>query len=294
MFNAQIERASRTRRLLEQGVCMASLETHYSARDIEARILSALREAGLDPAQRLSPEELGALDHFHTGGFRASRVLQDLAQIRAEDRILDIGAGLAGPARMLASSPGCQVDCVELSPDYCAGAVLLNRLTGLDDRIEVHKGSALELPFPDDLFDVVWMQNVGMNIADKRKLYEEVCRVLKPDGRFAFQEMTAGKTAASYFPLPWATDPADNSLVSAEALHSILDESGFIAEYFEDVSDTQLNPPASGTPEIAAQVQLSLSVYVDNLAQKAENATRSLREGQIRFVRGVFRAKSPP
>jgi len=43
--------------------------------------------------------------------------------------------------------------------------------------------------------------------------------------------------------------------------------------------------------DVAAQVQLSLSVYVDNLAQKAENATRSLREGQIRFVRGVFRAK---
>ena len=45
----------------------------------------------------------------------------------------------------------------------------------------------------DDSFDVVWMQNVGMNIADKPKLYEEVCRILKPNGRFAFQEMTAGQ-----------------------------------------------------------------------------------------------------
>jgi SAM-dependent methyltransferase len=270
---------------------MASLKAHYSARDIEARILAALRAAGLDPEQRLSPEALGALDHFHTGGFRASLVLQELAQIRAEDRVLDIGAGLAGPARMLAASPGCRVDCIELSPDYCAGAVLLNRLTGLDDRIGVHQGSALDLPFPDDSFDAVWMQNVGMNIEDKRKLYAEVCRVLKPDGRFAFQEMTAGETATSYFPLPWATDPADNFLISIEEMHSVLGESGFIAEYFEDVSNAQSPPPASGTPESAAQVQLSLSVYVDNLAQKAENATRSLREGQIRFVRGVFRAK---
>ena len=144
----------------------------------------------------------------------------------------------------------------------------------------------------DDSFDAVWMHNVGMNIADKRKLYAEVYRVLKPDGRFAFQEMTAGETATSYFPLPWATDPADNFLISAEEMHSILGESGLIAEYFEDVSDTQLSPPASGTPEVAAQAQLSLSVYVDDLGQKAENATRSLKEGQIRFVRGVFRTNN--
>jgi len=269
---------------------MPSLVNHYSARDIEARILAAMRTAGLNPEQRLSPVELGALDHFHTGGFNASLILQELAQIRAEDRVLDIGAGLAGPARMLAASPGCRVDCIDLSADYCAGAALLNRLTGLEHRIGVHTGSALDLPFADASFDAVWMQNVGMKIADKRKLYEEVNRVLKPGGRFAFQEMTAGVTAVSYFPLPWASDAADNFLMSADEMQSVLGEIGFDTEYFEDVSDTQLNPSASGTPQNTAQVQLSLSVYVDNLGQKAENAQRSLHEGQIRFVRGVFRA----
>ena len=271
---------------LEEGLLMASLDAHYSARDIEARILAAVRAAGLNPEQRLSPEELGALDHFHTGGLSASLELLKLAQIRAQDRVLDIGAGLAGPARLLASTLGCHVACIELSPDYCAGAVLLNRLTGLDDRIEVHQGSALDLPFPDESFDAVWMQNVGMNIADKRTLYAEIFRVLKPDGRFAFQEMAAGEAVTSHFPLPWATDPADSFLVSAEELRSLLDEIGFIAERFEDTSDTHL----SRTPSNAAPGQLTLAVFVDNLAQKAANARRSLEEGQIRLVRGVFRA----
>lgn len=89
---------------------MTSLEAHYSARDIEERILTATRAAGLNLDQRLSPEELGALDHFHTGGLTASLELLELAQIRAEDRVLDIGAGLAGFARMLASALGCRVD----------------------------------------------------------------------------------------------------------------------------------------------------------------------------------------
>ncbi len=267
---------------------MANLEAHYAARDIEARILAALRAAGFDPDQRLSPEELGALDHFHTGGLRASLDLMELAQIRAEDRVLDLGAGLAGPARMLASARGCRVDCIDLSPDYCAGAALLNRLTGLEDRIAVHEGSALALPFPDASFEVVWMQNVGMNIADKRTLYAEVARVLAPDGRFAFQEIAAGETATSYFPLPWATDPADSLLISADEMRAALGERGLVAEYFEDVSDAPVSRSPEGAAR-AAQGQLSLAVFVDDLAHKATNARRSLEERQIRLVRGVFR-----
>jgi hypothetical protein len=79
---------------------MTGSVAHYAADDVEARVLAALRVAGLDPDERLSPVQLAALDHFHTGGFRASLALKDLARIRSEDRVLDIGAGLAG-------RPGC-------------------------------------------------------------------------------------------------------------------------------------------------------------------------------------------
>ncbi len=267
---------------------MSGLEAHYSARDIEQRILAGLRAAGLNPEQRLSPQDLGSLDHFHTGGLAASLELLDLAQIRAEDRVLDVGAGLAGCARLIASGHGSRVDCIEMSADYCAGAALLNRLTGLDDRIAVHEGSALELPFPDASFDVAWMQNVGMNIADKPRLYGEIRRVLKPGGRFAFQEMAAGTAATCYFPLPWATDPADSCLVSAAAMQAMLVASGFVAESFEDTSDAHLRRTSG--PSVPGQ--LSLAVFVDNLAQKAANARRSLEEGQIRLVRGIFRANT--
>lgn len=272
-----------------EGELMSGLETHYSARDIEARILAGVRAAGMNPDQRLSPEQLGALDHFHTGGLRASRELLEVARIRAEDRVLDVGAGLGGSARLLASTVGCRVDCVELSPDYCAGARLLNRLTGLEDRIEVHHGSALDLPFSDGSFDVVWMQNVGMNIADKRRLYAEISRVLGPGGRYVFQEMAAGELPPSRFPLPWASDPADSFLVSAEQMRAALSECGLVLELFEDTSDAHLSRTiANATP--AAPGQLGLAVFVDNLPEKAANARRCLEEGQVRLVRGVFRA----
>jgi hypothetical protein len=111
--------------------------------------------------------------------------------------------------------------------------------------------------------------------------------------------MTAGtEDATFYYPLPWATDPADNLSVTAEAMPTILGECGLVAATFEDASNMILNspPPVSTTPAsamsaAAPQAQLGLSVFVDNLAEKAGNARRSLLEGQTRFVRGVFRVK---
>lgn len=266
---------------------MSSLLTHYSATDIESRIVAALRAAGLDPAQRLSPAQLGPLDHFHTGGYRASCELLEVAGIRADDRVLDIGAGLAGSARLIAAEVGCRVDCIDMSADYCAGARLLNRITGLEDRIGVHEASALDMPFDPGSYEVVWMQNVGMNIEDKRRLYREIARVLKPGGRFAFQEMAAGPVAAAYYPLPWASAPADSFLVPFDDMASLLGECGFVAELFEDTSDLHLSrTAANATPAVAGQ--LGLGAFVDNLGQKARNARRSLEEGQVRLVRGVF------
>jgi len=271
---------------------MSGLKSHYSAHGIESRILAGLRAAGLNPDERLTPEQLGALDHFHTGGLLASRELLEMADIRDTERVLDIGAGLAGSARFIASVKGCTVDCIEMSADYCAGANLLNKLTGMEDRIAIHQGSALELPFPDRAFDVVWMQNVGMNIADKKTLYREIARVLKPGGRYAFQEMAAGNTPTTHFPLPWATEPDDSYLIPPDAMQSLLGECGLFPAPFEDTTDLHLQrtqPGISAAPSPAGQ--LGLSVFVDNLGTKAANARRSLEEGQVRFVRGVFRTK---
>ena len=276
---------------------MKNVEDHYAVGDIETRILDALHTAGLNTDEQLSPLDLASLDHFHTGGFPSSLRMQEMAKICADDRVLDLGAGLAGPARMLAALPGCYVDCIDLSPDYCAGAELLNRLTGLDDKVSVHLGSALDLPFPDNSFDVVWMQNVGMNIENKNRFYSEINRVLKSGGRFVFQEMAAGKSSISKFPLPWATERGDNFLISADEMHAILAEAGFDVDTFEDASLSQLvttpanNATAGNSPPVTPQIQLSMSTYVDNLAEKAENAQRSLKDGEIQFVRAVFRAK---
>ena len=101
--------------------------------------------------------------------------------------------------------------------------------------------------------------------------------------------MAAGNVSPCYFPLPWATDPADNFLVSADQMRTLLDEHGFTADVFEDTSDTHLMRSAENAKP-AVPGQLGLAVFVDDLAHKARNARRSLEENRVRLVRGVFRA----
>ncbi len=265
---------------------MSGLKQHYAAEGIEQRLLSAIRAAGLDPEHPIAPEALGALDHFHTGGLRASLELMTLAGIGADERVLDVGAGLGGCARLIADKTGSQVDCIEMSSDYCAGAEFLNKLTGLSASINVYEASALDMPFAENSFDVVWMQNVGMNIQDKQSLYSEIFRVLKPCGRFAFQEMAAGETETRYFPLPWASDASDSFLAPADEMISGLTGCGFNKVLFEDTSDEHMARTAAAVD--SGPTPLSLSVYVDDLSIKAGNAKRSLSENQIRLVRGIF------
>ena len=145
----------------------------------------------------------------------------------------------------------------------------------------------LDLPFPADAFDVVWMQNVGMNIADKRKLYTEIARVLVPGGRYVLQEMVSGTAPLADFPLPWASNPGENFLVSADEMRKLLGECGLVPQLFEDTSDEHLSRSTANTTP-AAPGQLGLGIFVDNLAEKAANARRSLESGAVRLVRGIF------
>ncbi|MBQ10399.1 MAG: hypothetical protein CMJ45_02485 [Planctomyces sp.] len=61
---------------------------------------------------------------------------------------------------------GCHVTVVDLTESYVQAARELTARLGLADQVTHQVGNALELPFDDGQFDVVWTQNSGMNIAD--------------------------------------------------------------------------------------------------------------------------------
>src|SRR5438105_5816583 len=77
---------------------------------------------------------------------------------------------------------GCRVNGIDLTPELVETGRVLTERCKLADRVVLQVGNALELPYPDEAFDVVWCQNVTMNIADKAGFLAVVYRVLKRGG----------------------------------------------------------------------------------------------------------------
>ena len=155
-----------------------------------------LRSAGLDP-DRLDIDDLAPLDEFHALGRAATLALAELSGLTATDRVLDVGAGIGGPARFLAARYGARVTALDATQRFCAVAELLTRGAGLADRVQVVHGDARRMPFADGEFDLVWTQAMMQNVAEKGQLIAELVRVLAPGGRLALFELVAGPGGAS-------------------------------------------------------------------------------------------------
>jgi len=268
----------------------ANHDPHYAGGDIEAAITAALAARG-DAALRV--EDLAGLDQFHTGGLQATRALAQLAGITAADRVLDVGGGLGGPARLLAEQVGCHVTVVDLTAAYCRVGALLTARVGLSDRVRFQHGDALDLLFEDGDFDVVWTQHSSMNIADKARLYGQIGRVLRPGGRLALFEVAAGSGEAPHFPALWARSAATSFLIPPEALRATLAEAGLRELAWQDRSDwalawmraRQAAQPQAGAAPGALGLHLLLGADVGAMLG---NHVRNLAEGRIRIVEGVF------
>src|SRR5882724_12337379 len=163
---------------------LVGVRDHYHATGLTERLKTALSALGPEN-QHLTPQQLGTLDQFHTRGLAATAELAKLAGISSDAAVLDVGSGIGGPARFLAATYGCRVTGVDLSAPFVDAARYLTERTGQSGQVAFQTGSALELPFDDGLFDVVLLQHVAMNIADRARLYREIRRMLKPGGRFA-------------------------------------------------------------------------------------------------------------
>ena len=119
------------------------------------------------------------LDHFAGLTRETVPLLRDTAGIRSGSIVLDIGCG----------------------PGHVAGAFAEDGaiVTGIDfssKMVEVarqhypaatfHEANAEQLPFDDASFEAVVSNFVVHHLARPDVVFREICRVLKPDGRFAF------------------------------------------------------------------------------------------------------------
>lgn len=203
-----------------------SVGEHYAHDGLAAAILAALHEAGRDP-DCITAQDLTPVDQLHTRGKDATLELARLAGVTPEVRVLDVGGGLGGPARTLATEIGCSVEVLDVTEEFCRAGEMLTTRTSLGDLVTFRHASALDMPHPDASFDAVWMQHSSVNIADKERLYAEIHRVLRPAGHLALHEIMAGPVAPIHFPVPWARGPEISFLRPPEEARALITGIGF-------------------------------------------------------------------
>ena len=261
---------------------------HYRATGLTERLKTALAVLGPED-QLLAPQQLAALDQFHTRGLAATAELAELAAITADMSVLDVGCGVGGPARFLAQSCGCRVTGIDLSDPFVEAARYLTQRTGQSAQVSFETASALDLPFGDGGFDVVLLQHVAMNIADRARLYREIRHMLKPGGKFATFDVVL-RSGEPHFPVPWARTPSASFLLTAEATRDAIEQASFRTVTWRD--DTEIAKAwfaelrASGPPPPP-----NLGVVMGpDMAELAANLGRNLMQGRLGILTAVFEA----
>jgi sterol 24-C-methyltransferase/phosphoethanolamine N-methyltransferase len=146
------------------------------------RIARGLAAQGIGPADPIPPERLFVLDQWHYHGTDAVRLAAERLGLGPDSNVLDIGAGVGGPARFLAHSFGCHVTAIELQPELHAIGVDLTRRSGLAGKVTHICGDALACPLPDRAFDAAVSWLAILHMPDRPKLFARLARALRPGG----------------------------------------------------------------------------------------------------------------
>ena len=151
------------------------------------RILADLASAGLTENGHLAVADLTPFDQYHYEGADAVDQAAIALAASSATRVLDIGAGLGGPARYLANATGAHVTALELQADLDALGASLTDRCGLADQVRHVRGNILDRDIGRTLggrsFDAMMSMLCILHIPDRDALFHNCARVMAPGGR---------------------------------------------------------------------------------------------------------------
>ena len=271
-----------------------TLNPQYQQENLYENIISNLKNQEVD-LENLTWQQLAAVDEFHVRGLEATLEMAQEASLRSGTTVLDVGCGIGGAARLLAAQYDCVVTGIDLTPEYIRTAKLLSEKVGLTKNLDFIQADALEMPFPNNAFEVVWTQHVQMNIEDKTAFYEAIARVLQNEGRFIYYDIFGDAEEILEFPLPWAEDASRSFLITRSELEQTLRACGLEEVVKKDLIEKGLQwfrqlldrIQEKGIPPLSLQLVMGASFIT-----KLENTVKNIETGRIVLQSGIYQKVS--
>jgi len=127
-------------------------------------------------------------EQIHSGKDEVTDRMAAAVGLKPGMHVLDVCSALGAPARHIAKKYGVKVTGLDFTKTMNAKAIERNKAAGLDNLITIVDGTALDMPFKKETFDVVWGQEAWCYVTDKDRLVAEAARVLKPGGKMIFTD----------------------------------------------------------------------------------------------------------
>lgn len=141
----------------------------------------------------------GITDQNHVGGVEAVIDLASALCVACGSRILDVGSGIGGPARLLALLYGAYVTGVDIAENRVVDSNSLTKLVGLDEFARFTLGDFLQLEEHSGPFDGAYFLDSYCHFANKSKTLGKAIGAVRVGGRVVIQDLEllrAPKTAA--------------------------------------------------------------------------------------------------
>ncbi|MEM7080542.1 MAG: methyltransferase domain-containing protein [Pseudomonadota bacterium] len=195
-------------------------------------------------AVRSNYNDIGAfvMERIYAPGFLslegpvATQRLIDAAQLQANERVLEVGSGLGGPALHIAATVPCHVTGVDIVPDNVSHASDAAHAAGLAARSRFVVGDALSLPFADQRFDVVVGQDAWCHIPHKDRFVASLPGMLAPGGRVAFSDWLVADGLPADLRSEVGEVTASPGIASQAQYAQWLANAGLILEHTQDLT----------------------------------------------------------
>ena len=194
-----------------------AVASHYTSDQLLDAIQTAVEQIG-KTTDEVTIEDLAPTDEFHIGSRPATQHLLSQLDFSEGDHILDVGCGLGGAARYMATAYDTRVTGIDLTQSFVDVGNVLNSWVGMNGQVTLRRANALSLPFENAEFDGATLLHVGMNIEDKRRLFREIYRVLRPGAALGVYDIMQINDGDLTFPVPWATESTISKLATPDSM----------------------------------------------------------------------------